>query len=457
MEALQSFLDTVGGFVWGPFLLLPLLVGTGIFLMFVLKFMPLFKIPLAFKMVWKGRSVEDGQEGELSPFNALMTSLAACVGTGNIVGVATAIYFGGPGAVFWMWMTAVFGMATKFCETVLAVKYREVTPNGDFVGGPMYYIKNGLGDNWKWMAFLFAVFGAVASFGIGNMTQANAIAANLNGLIGSPDWGPIAISAALFVICALVLVGGVKRIGTVAGTMVPIMAAFYIVAGIVVMILHADKVGPAFMSIFADAFTGTAATGGFLGSTLMMAMRFGVARGLFSNEAGLGSAPIAHATAITDSPVRQGFLGMLDPFIDTLMICTITAIVILIAGDWYDVRTETTTAATMTFAAFDHALPGVGKFIVSIGLMLFALSTIFGWCVYGERCCIYLFGHKAAVPFRVIFTLIVPLGALMQLELVWSLSDLFNGLMALPNLVALILLSPVVVKLTKEYFDEHGG
>ena len=452
MEALQSFLDTVGGVVWGPFVLLPLLVGTGIFLMFLLKFMPVFRIPLAMRILWKGRSAEEGHEGELTPFNALMTSLAACVGTGNIVGVATAIYFGGPGAVFWMWMTAFFGMATKFCETVLAVKYREVTPAGDYVGGPMYYIKNGLGNNWKWMAFLFAVFGAVASFGIGNMTQANAITSNVNQLLGNPSWGPYAIAGLLLVVCALVMLGGVKRIGDVAGTMVPVMAAFYILAGIVIMVLHADKVGPAFMSIFTDAFTGTAATGGFVGSTFMLAMRFGVARGLFSNEAGLGSAPIAHATAITDSPVRQGFLGMLDPFIDTIMICTITAVVILIAGDWSAV--DRGNAATVTYMAFEHALPGFGPYIVGIGLMLFALSTIFGWCVYGERCCIYLFGHKASFPFRVIFTLIVPVGALMQLELVWSLSDLFNGLMALPNLVALLLLSPVVVKLTKEYFDD---
>lgn len=406
--------------------------------------------------MWQGRSHDAEHEGELSPFKALMTSMAATVGTGNIVGVATAISIGGPGAVFWMWLTALLGMATKFCEATLAVKYREVTPDGSYVGGPMYYIKNGLGNNWKWMAFLFALFGAVASFGIGNMTQANAITANIQStfseIVAIPEWG---IALVLLVLIGIVLIGGVKRVGDVAGILVPFMAIFYILVGLVVVVINYDKVGPAFFSIFEYAFAPAPAVGGFTGATIMLAMRFGIARGLFSNEAGLGSAPIAHATAITNSPVKQGFLGMLDPFIDTIMVCSITAIIILIAGDW--AGTDRVSAGVLTANSFEHALPGFGKWLVTIGLLLFAFSTILGWAVYGERCCMYLFGHKASMPFRIVFTLMVPVGALAKLDLVWSLSDLFNGLMALPNLVALLLLSPVVFKLTKEYFADPAN
>lgn len=448
-DALLSFLDTVGSVVWGPFMLLPLLVLTGAYLMIRLRFMPLRQIGPAFAHMWKGRKHSDDHEGELSPFNALMTSMAATVGTGNIVGVATAIMIGGPGAIFWMWLTALLGMATKFCEATLAVKYRETTPDGSYVGGPMYYIKNGLGDKWKWLAFLFALFGAVASFGIGNMTQANAITANLHATIGIPEWITAII---LLVLIGVVLVGGVKRIGSVAGLLVPIMALFYIFMGLTIMVLNYDKVGPAFGMIFSHAFAPAPAVGGFAGATILLSMRYGIARGLFSNEAGLGSAPIAHATAITNNPVRQGFLGMLDPFIDTVMVCSITAIVILIAGEWS--AENAGSAATITLHSFGKALPGVGSYAVMIGIVLFAFSTILGWSVYGERCCIYLFGHKASLPFRIIFTLVVPVGALAELKLVWSLSDLFNGLMALPNLVALLFLSPVVFKLTKEYFAD---
>lgn len=437
------------GYVWGPYVLLPLLVGTGLYLIIGLGFMPWRQIGPAFGHMWRGIKPHKDHEGELSPFKALMTSMAATVGTGNIVGVATAIMIGGPGAVFWMWVTALVGMATKYCEAVLAVKYREVTPDGKYVGGPMYYIKNGLGNNWKWMAFLFAFFGAVASFGIGNMTQCNAITGNLNKLLGVPEW---MIAIALLFLVGVVLLGGLKRIGDVAGTLVPFMAIFYIIMGIIIMILNYEKVGPAFLSIFEYAFAPAPAIGGFTGASILLAMRFGIARGLFSNEAGLGSAPIAHATAITNSPVRQGFLGMLDPFIDTIMVCSITAIVILIAGDWSAV--DRGSAAVMTSVAFNHALPGFGGYVVGIGLVLFAYSTILGWSVYGERCCIYLFGHKSSLPFRIVFTLVVPVGALLQLDLVWSLADLFNGLMALPNLVALLLLSPVVFKMTREYFAD---
>ena len=451
ITAVHGWIASLGGIVWGPYCLLPLLVGTGIYLILGLKFLPWRYIGPAFMHMWRGRKSNTEHAGELSPFKAMMTCMAATIGTGNIVGVATAIMIGGPGAVFWMWVTGALGMATKYAEALLAVKYREVTPSGDYVGGPMYYIKNGLGESWKWMAFLFAVFGMVASFGIGNMTQCNAITGNLSTAFNIP---PVAVAIALFVVVGAVLVGGVKRIGDVAGVVVPFMAIAYIILGVVIMAMNHDKVLPAFLSIFEYAFAPAPAAGGFVGATIVMAARYGMARGLFSNEAGLGSGPIAHATAITNNPVRQGFLGMIDPFIDTILVCSMTAIIILISGDWS--AADRGSAAVMTSHAFGHAMPGVGQYFVAVALVLFAFTTVLGWCVYGERCAMYLFGHKALKPFRLLFTLVVPLGSLMELAFVWDLSDLFNGLMALPNLVALLLLSPVVFKMTKEYFASHN-
>ncbi len=455
IEQLNAILDRFSGFVWSEYLLIPLLLGVGIIMMVGLKFIPVRKLGYAFGIMWKGRKHDPEHEGELSPFRALMTSMAATVGTGNIVGVATALYLGGPGAIFWMWVTALFGMATKYCEALLAVKYREVTPDGSYVGGPMYYIKNGLGANWKWMATIFAIFGAVASFGIGNLTQTNAITSNVIKAMGFDPNGSSAviIAAVLLVLAGIVLIGGVKRIGAVAGTLVPVMAVIYIIGGLIAVLIHIDRVPEAFGLIFKHAFTGGAAVGGAAGSALMLAIRWGVARGLFSNEAGLGSAPMAHATAITKSPVRQGFLGMLDPFLDTIVVCTVTALVILTSGVWNDPNVVDG-AGTMTAVSFGVALPGTwGNWLVTIGLVLFAFSTILGWCVYGERCIIYLFGHKASMPFRIFFTLVVPVGCLSELTTVWLLADIFNGLMALPNLVALIFLCPVVFKMTKEYFE----
>ena len=451
ITAIHGWVSMLDGLVWGPYCLLPLLVGSGVYLILGLKFLPWRYIGPAFMHMWRGRRSDAAHKGELSPFQAMMTCMAATIGTGNIVGVATAIMIGGPGAVFWMWVTGALGMATKYSEALLAVKYREVTPAGDYVGGPMYYIKNGLGNNWKWMASLFAVFGMVASFGIGNMTQCNAITGNLATTF---DFSPVAVAIALFVLVGTVLLGGVKRIGDVAGVVVPFMAVGYILLGITIMALHHDKVLPAFLSIFQHAFAPAPAVGGFAGATIMMAMRYGMARGLFSNEAGLGSGPIAHATAITNNPVRQGFLGMIDPFIDTILVCSMTAIVILIAGDW--AALDRNSANVMTSHAFGRVLPGVGQYFVAVALVLFAFTTILGWCVYGERCAVYIFGHKALKPFRFVFTLVVPLGALLELSFVWDLSDLFNGLMALPNLVALLLLSPVVFRMTREYFTKHG-
>lgn len=461
LETLIKLIDTLSSLVWGPYVLIPLLLIVGVVLTVGLRFMPWRKLPHAFVVMWRGRHRKPGHEGELTPFRALMTSLAATIGTGNIVGVATAILLGGPGAVFWMWLTALFGMATKFCEATLAVKYREVTPDGKYVGGPMYYIKNGLGPNWRWLATLFAIFGMVASFGIGNMTQANAVTANVVGLSKTAfgfDLAPGFVAAILLILSALVLIGGVKRIGAVAGTLVPAMALVYVIGGLIVLFVHIDKVPDAFALIIHSAFYGHAAVGGFTGAAIAQAIRFGVARGLFSNEAGLGSAPIAHATAIVKNPVKQGLLGMVDPFLDTIIVCTISALVILVSGEWMAPGIAEAGAGTLTAQAFNSVMPGgFGSWLVTIGIVLFAFSTILGWCVYGERCVIYLFGHKAALPFRIIFTLVVPVGALAKLELVWNLADLFNGLMAIPNLIALLLLSPVVFKLAKEYFSDPAN
>ena len=453
MEILHQFdalAATLGGYVWGIFGIIPLLIFTGIFFMLGLKFLPLRKMGPAIRTMWRGRKPEEGHEGELTPWDALMSSLAATVGTGNIVGVATAIYFGGPGAVFWIWVTGFLGMATKYCEATLAVHYREVASDGSFVGGPMYYIKNGLGEKWKWMATLFAILGSVACFGIGNLTQANGITANVVQLTGAP---PTLIAVILFILAAVVFLGGVQRIGAVAGKLVPIMCVIYVAGALIILILHIDKLPGIFGLIISSAFTGESAKGGLYGSAVLMAMRYGCARGLFSNEAGLGSSPMAHATAIVKHPVKQGLLGMIDPFLDTLVVCTMTALVILISGEWQN--DAITNAAVLTNMAFAITLPGgFGSWLVTIGLSLFAFSTILGWGLYGERCITYLFGRKASKPFYLVFTLIVPVGALGGLNFVWNFSDLFNGLMAIPNLIALLLLSPVVFKLTKDFFSD---
>ena len=448
--AFSDWLGAVGGVVWGPYVLIPLLLGVGVIMMIGLRFKPWTKLFPAFAVMWAGRKAKAGHEGELTPWHALMTSLAATVGTGNIVGVATAIYFGGPGAVFWIWVTGFLGMATKYCEATLAVHYREVASDGSFVGGPMYYIKNGLGEKWKWMATLFAILGSVACFGIGNLTQANGITANIVQSTGAP---PVLIAVVLFILSAVVFLGGVQRIGAVAGKLVPVMCVIYVLGALTILILHIDKVPGIFALIINSAFTGESAKGGLYGSAVLMAMRYGCARGLFSNEAGLGSSPMAHATAIVKHPVKQGLLGMIDPFLDTLVVCTMTALVILISGQWQN--EAITNAAVLTNVAFDSMLPGgFGEWLVTIGLTLFAFSTILGWGLYGERCITYLFGRKASKPFYLVFTLIVPVGALGGLNFVWNFSDLFNGLMAIPNLIALLLLSPVVFKLTKDFFSD---
>ena len=445
MEAFSNFVLVLDDIVWGPIMMV-LILGTGFYLTVGLKFIPWIKIGAGFKLTWAGRKKNNNVHGELSPFQALMTALAATVGTGNIAGVATAIYAGGPGALFWMWCTAMVGMATKYGETVLAQKYREVTPAGHVVGGPMYYIKNGLGSKWAWLGMLFAIFGGCCGFGIGNMTQAHSVADALHASFGIPVE---ASAVALFILIGIVILGGVSRIGAVSGKLVPFMSVVYVACAIIIILINVDKIPGVFAMIFHDAFTGTAAAGGFAGSTIMLALQKGVARGIFSNEAGLGSAAMAHATATTDDPIAMGYVGMLGPFIDTIIVCTMTGLAILCSGLWS--VEGAVSGAPLTAAAFDAALPGIGAMMVSVCLAMFAFSTILGWCVYSERCWIYLFGDKALKPFRIIFVCMVPIGATLSLDLVWNIADVLNALMAIPNLIGLLLLSPVLFKLTSEY------
>ena len=444
---ITNIIHWLNGVVWGPPMLV-LILGTGLFLMLGLHLMPLLKLGYGMKMLVRGRDDKtQAGEGDISPFNALMTSLSATIGTGNIAGVATAIFLGGPGALFWMWLTALVGMATKYSEAVLAVHYRETDANGDKVGGPMYYIKNGLGQRFSWLGTAFAVFGALAGFGIGNTIQANSVADALSSTFSiSPQVTGIVIA----VLVGLVLVGGIKRIAHVAGKLVPIMALSYLAAALYILILHADRLPAAFDLVFTHAFTPIAASGGFAGAAVWAAIRFGVARGIFSNEAGLGSAPIAHAAAKTDSPVRQGTVAMMGTFIDTIIICSMTGLVIIVSGAW----TTGETGAGLSSLAFETVLPGLGGYIVAVGLSVFAFTTILGWSIYGEKCVEYLFGVKAILPFRIVWILAVPVGAMANLSFIWLVADTLNALMALPNLIALLLLSPVVFTLTKEYFTK---
>lgn len=451
MEALSSIIGSINGVVWGAPMLI-LILGVGFFMSLGLKLMPILKIGTGFSLLFKGTKAEAGEEkdGEIPPYQALMTAMSATVGTGNIAGVATAVFLGGPGALFWMWLTALVGMATKYSEAVLAVKYREVDEEGNHVGGPMYYIKNGMGKSWAWLGTAFAIFGAIAGFGIGNTVQSNSIAQVIETNFGVPT---IATGVIAMVLVGAVLIGGIKRIGSVAGALVPLMAVAYILAGLVVLSINADQIGPAFSLIISSAFTGHAAEGGFAGAAVWAAIRFGVARGVFSNEAGLGSAPIAHAAAQTKDPVRQGLIAMLGTLLDTLIVCTITGLVIITSGVW----TSGESGAALTSAAFADALPGLGNYLVAISLAVFAFTTIIGWSFYGERCVEYLFGVKAIKPYRILWILAVPAGAVLSLDFVWLVADTLNAMMALPNLIAIAVLSPVVFKLTREYFERQAS
>lgn len=443
MENIYTLIGTVNGIVWGP-LMLTLILGTGLYLSLGLKFMPIRMIKAGFVLIYKGRK-EEKKEGEISPFNALMTSLSATIGTGNIAGVATAIFMGGPGALFWMWIAALFGMATKYAEAVLAVEYREVDEEGNHVGGPMFYIKNGLGKNWKWLGFLFAFFASFAGFGIGNTIQANSVSDVLESSFGIPE---LYSGLILAILVGLVLIGGIKRIACLAGKLVPFMASVYLLAGITILILNITAIPGAISLIIGSAFTGTAATGGFAGASIWAAMQFGVARGIFSNEAGLGSAPIAHAAAKTDSSVRQGLVAMMGTFIDTIIICSITGLAIVLSGEYISGES----GATLSALAFAKMLPFIGEYVVTFGLVLFAFTTLVAWSFYGEKSVYFILGQKAIVPFRFLWVLVIPIGSMMDLKFIWLLADTLNALMALPNLIALLLLSPMVFKLTKTYF-----
>ena len=447
MQFLNNLVNEINALVWGPPILV-LILGTGLYLMISLKFMPWRTIPRGFRLMWQGRKNEAGADGEISPFQALMTCLAATVGTGNIAGVATAIFLGGPGALFWMWCTALVGMATKFSEVVLAVHYREKDERNEHVGGPMYAIKNGLGKRWAWLGAAFALFGGLAGFGIGNMVQVNSMAQAMETTFGVPMWITGVVSMA---IVGLVILGGIKRIGKVAASLVPFMCVGYIIAALVVLVVNFEAIPGAFALIFQSAFNPVAATGGFAGAAVMAAIRFGVARGIFSNEAGLGTAGIAQAAGTTHSAVRSGLIGMLGTFIDTLIICSLTGLAIITSGVW----TSGASGAALSSAAFEAAMPGVGHYILSLALVVFAYTTILGWSYYGEKCWEFMVGTKAIWPFRVIWVLAVPFGAVTQLDFAWLVADTLNALMAIPNLISLLMLSPVVVKLTNAYFAER--
>jgi alanine or glycine:cation symporter, AGCS family len=437
MENVEEFLGIIGGYVWGPPLLI-LIVGTGIYLTVRLGVLQIRLLPYALKLTFtKNKNLTD--KGDISHFQALSTAMAATVGTGNIVGVATAVVLGGPGAIFWMWLSAFFGMATKYGEAVLAVKYRITDANGQMAGGPMYYLEHGLKQ--KWLAVLFAIFGAIAAFGIGNGTQSNSVASIVDDTFNVAPW---ITGLILMAFAALVILGGIKTIGKVTAFFVPIMVLFYIIAGLIVMVLNFELIPAAFGVIMNAAFTGEAAAGGAIGA----AIRYGVARGVFSNEAGLGSAPIAAAAAKTDMPGRQALVSMTQVFFDTLIVCSITGLTIVMSGLYLDGDLQ---GAPLTSAAFGTFLGGAGPYIVAIGLIFFASSTIIGWSYYGEKCFQYLFKSPGLlIVYRIFFVAVVFVGATVPLDVVWSFSDVMNGLMAIPNLIGLLGLSGVIVYETKK-------
>ncbi|MGE4317634.1 MAG: alanine/glycine:cation symporter family protein [Deferribacterales bacterium] len=443
MEKFEAILNLIGGYVWGLPLLI-LLVGTGLWLTINLRFLQFTKLFHALWLALVKRKESDDEPGDITHFQALMTAMSATVGTGNIAGVATAIAIGGPGAMFWMWVTGLVGMATKYSEAVLAVKYRVTDEAGSMNGGPMYYISNGLG--WKKLGALFAVFAVFASFGIGNMVQSNSVADALHSTFNVPTY---ATGLVLMVATALVVLGGIKAIGRVTSVLVPFMIVFYVIGSLAILVMYASSIPHALALIFEKAFTPAAAGGGFAGASVMLAVRMGVARGVFSNESGLGSAPIAAAAAQTKHPVSQALVSMTQTFIDTLVVCTMTGLVLICTGAWDTGKN----GAELTSYAFSLGFNG-GAVMVAVSLALFAYSTILGWCYYGEKSMEYLFGIKSVKPYRYVFILFIGVGAMAKLDVVWTLSDIFNGLMAFPNLVGLLGLSSVVFAETKDYFSK---
>jgi alanine or glycine:cation symporter, AGCS family len=445
MENLIPLLNSIDSFMWGP-PLITLLVGTGIYLTIRLGLLQVFRLPLALKLIFKAKNKG---EGDVSSFKALCVALAATVGTGNIVGVATAVKVGGPGALFWMWVAAFFGMATKYSEGLLAVKFRSVDAKGEIAGGPMFYIRNGIGEKYRPLAAFFA-FAAilVAWFGIGTFPQVNAIVDSVNIAFGVPRF---ATDAAITVLIAAITLGGLQSISRVSEAIVPFMAVLYVVICTGLIFTHLSAVPDAVALIIQDAFTGEAAVGGFAGSTMMMAMQNGIARGVFSNESGLGSAPIAAAAAKTKWPAEQGLISMTGTFIDTIIICSMTGLSLVLTGAW----SGTSAGAMMTTDAFSSVFGAIGGQVLTISLVLFAFTTILGWNYYGERACIYLFGTKGVLPYRLIFIVLVASGAFLKLEAIWILADIVNGLMAIPNLIALIALAGVIVAETKLYMEHR--
>lgn len=453
LSGLQAVLDAASSFIWGPWFLIPLLLGTGLYLTIRLGGIQFLRLGAALRLGLFTRR-DPGSDGDISQFQALTTALAATVGTGNIVGVATAIGIGGPGALFWMWVTGLLGMASKYSEAFLGVRFRTTDAAGEKSGGPQYYLERGIKNRFgKFLAIFFAISAVIACFGIGNMTQGNSISANLENSFDVPTW---VTGIALTIFALLVLVGGIKSIGRVTAGLVPVMIIFYVLGAVYILIANIAGVPAAFAQIFTEAFTGTSAVGGFAGSLIIVAVQMGVARGIFSNESGMGSAAIAAAAAKTSHPVRQGLVSMTQTFIDTIIVVTCTGLVIITTGTWnaVDENGKQISAALMTGEAFSHGLPGEwGHYIVTIGLVLFAGSTILGWSYYGERSLERLVGIKAIMPYRIIFSLVVFVGCTTQLDVVWAFSDVMNGLMALPNLIGLLVLSGLVARETKKYLD----
>lgn len=451
-ETANDILSRASNFIWGPACLIPLLLGAGLFLTVRLRGLQFRQLGSALHLAFIVRR-EDGGDGEISHFAALMTALAATVGTGNIVGVATAIAAGGPGALFWMWMTGLLGMATKYCEALLAVKYRVTDEAGEQAGGPMYYLSRGLSSSWIGapLGVFFAVFTALAAFGIGNMVQTNSLADAVQGAFGVPEWLTGTVVAGFL---AIVVLGGVRSIGRVASVLVPGMVLLYTIGCCWVLLAHIDAIPGAIAIIFRDAFTGTAAAGGFLGAGIAQAMRFGVARGIFSNESGLGSAGIAAAAAQTNEPVRQALVSMTQTFIDTIVVCSLTGIAIVASGVW----STGINGAALTQAAFNSAMPAnTGGVLVALSLALFAFSTVLGWGYYGSQSVSYLFGRRAVTPYKLLFVVAAFAGSIYSLNFVWVFSDVMNGLMALPNLVGLVLLSGVTVAETQRYLTGQAA
>lgn len=445
MEELTTALETIAGFVWGPFLLIPLLLLTGLWLTIKLRGIQFRTLGSALRLALWERKDADAEGGDISQFQALTTALAATVGVGNIVGVATAISIGGPGALFWMWVTGLVGMASKYSEAFLAVRFRTVDAKGEASGGPQYYLKKALPGSWGVaLSVVFAVFAVLASFGIGNMTQGNAVAANAHDAFGI-DPQITAILMAIFV--GVVIIGGIKSIGNVTAALVPFMIVFYILGALYILIVNIVDLPGALVLIFGQAFTGQGVAGGMFGS-LLLTVQMGVARGIFSNESGMGSAAIAAAAAQTTHPVRQGLVSMTQTFIDTLVVVSFTGLVLVTTGVW----NADASPAVLTSMAFSHGLPGNwGGYIVSVGVILFALSTIIGWSYYGDRCVERLFGARATLAYRIAFTIVVYIGATVPLGVVWAFADVMNGLMALPNLIGLLLLSGLIARETSHY------